>query len=539
MTRWKGFGSQRTLWVFVTLLAIGCVAAGAVAGTVYYRSADHIDLTIDLIPEEGYLVQRVVSLDPAQARTVAMGAPAMGDGWTASMPVMMGEVYNIPLYIQDQYNQIWNSNTQVEIFKSTYENGEQQISVAGKNGDKVIAPGTENDFTFALYNNIRDYVDYKLVVYTEVTGVEGITQFPVEMRIKGINGWVVGDEETWVPALDVNGMEDVGVSAERLSALYTLEWRWPFESGQDELDTWLGNQTEDVIFSINLQTLAVHHPFDEGEDDEDDFDVDGPTGEGGGSSGEIVDPDQPGSDPVEPPKPPVVPPITEPVPEHLRPKERHEHKAYIFGYEDGTLRPEANITRAEVAAIFYRLTDEDVRARYETTLCDYSDVTPDAWYSREVATMTNLGILRGYPDGTFRPDDNITRAELTAIVARFADQSWSAGGQSQFSDIAGHWASADIRRVEDKNWIIGYPDGTFRPDDSITRGETVTIVNRVLHRLPEQFEDLLETMPTWRDNEDLYKWYFIAMQEAAVSHKCEYLWGTREQWTELLEEIPE
>jgi len=528
MIQWKEMPRQRVLWAVVALLVLCCAAVAAVAGTLYYRSADQIDLTIDLIPEEGYLVQRFVPLDPARARTVALGAPSAGEGWTAMPSMMAGENYSFPLYVQDEYDQVWGSDTQVEIFKTSYANDAQEITVAGKNGDNLIAPGTENDYIFALYNNIGKFIDYKLEVSTAVTGVDGITEFPVELRIRGLNGWVVGDENTWVPALEVSGVQDTGVSSERLSAIYTLEWRWPFEGGQDELDTWLGSQTEDVIFSIKLQTTAVFHPEDD--DDEGDVDIDGPTGEGGGSSGEIP----------QPPQPPVVPPITEPVPEDLRQENHfHEHPAYIYGYEDGTLRPEANITRAEVAAIFYRLVREDVRQQHYTLACDYPDVPMDSWFRAEVATMTNMGIVEGYPDGTFRPDEPVTRAELTAIVSRFAVKSWAAGGKSLFTDIQGHWANDEIRSVEDKNWIIGYPDGTFRPDASITRGETVTIVNRVLHRLPEQFEDLLEEMPTWRDNEDMYKWYYIAMQEAAVSHRCEYLVGTREQWTELIEDVPQ
>ena len=116
----------------------------------------------------------------------------------------------------------------------------------------------------------------------------------------------------------------------------------------------------------------------------------------------------------------------------------------------------------------------------------------------------------------------------------------TAAPAAAFTDTEEHWAKDAINRWSEGYGLInGYEDGTFRPDASITRGETVTIVNRVLHRLPEQFEDLLEEMPTWRDNEDMYKWYYIAMQEAAVSHRCEYLVGTREQWTELIEDVPQ
>lgn len=538
MIQWKGMPRQRVLWAVVALLVLCCVAAAAVAGSMYYRSADQVDLTIDLIPEEGYQVQRLVSLDPAQDYAVALGAPSAGEGWTAMPPVMADSIYDYPLYVADQYDYIWRTDTRVQIFRVAYENEEQQITVAGSDGSRVIAPGTANDYTFALYNNINDFVDYKLIVDTEVEGLDDITKLPVEMRIKGINGWVIGDDTTWVPAHEVQQVEDVGVSPYRVSALYTLEWRWPFEhdvdgdgdiTDGDALDTWLGNQAEDITFTINLKTIAVYHYDD---DDEGDIEIDGPTGEGGGTEGTVPDPDAP-------PTPPVVPPITEPVPEHLR-QEDHatRHLAYIYGYEDGTLRPEANITRAEVAAIFYRLVREDVRQQYYTLACDYPDVPMDSWYRAEVATMTNLGILEGYPDGTFRPDDLITRAELTTIVSRFTEPEWSLNKKTAFVDIDGHWANDEIRSVEDKNWIVGYPDSTFRPDNTITRAETVTIVNRMLHRLPERFEDLLEEMPTWPDNLDLRQWYYIAMQEAAVSHTCERVVGTREKWISLLN-LPE
>jgi len=252
------------------------------------------------------------------------------------------------------------------------------------------------------------------------------------------------------------------------------------------------------------------------------MDVDNPEWDSGGKPGSPV-------------VPPAVPPITEPVPEELRQK---KHIPYIYGYPDGTVRPDANITRAEVAAIFYRLLEDDVRNKHYTLACDYPDVPMGAWYRAEVATMTNMGVLKGYPDGTFRPDDNITRAELAAIVSRFVDQGWERGSKTKFTDIQNHWAKAEIHSIEDKNWIIGYPDATFRPDNYITRAETVTIVNRVLHRTPEQFEDLLENMHIWPDNADPAKWYYIAIQEASIGHDHKYLWGTREKWVKIWEETP-
>jgi len=144
-----------------------------------------------------------------------------------------------------------------------------------------------------------------------------------------------------------------------------------------------------------------------------------------------------------------------------------------------------------------------------------------------------MGVLEGYPDGTFRPDNNITRAELATIVSRFVDQSWARGSKTKFTDIQGHWAHDEIHSIEDKNWIIGYPDDTFRPDNHITRAETVTMVNRVLHRTPERFEDLLGDMHIWPDNADPAMWYYIPIQEASIGHDHKYLWGTREKWERI------
>jgi len=525
MNRWKGYGAQRLVWAFLALLVISCVAVAAIAGTIYYRTSYQTDLTIDLIPEEGYLVQRVVPLEPAQARTVALGASS-GGAYRVS-PQQMSSVLMPPMWMEDQYGVVWNTDTQVEIFKTTYENAQQQITVAGKNGDKVIAPGAQNDYTFSLRNNTRGYVDYKMTMSAAVEGLADPSLLPVEVRVKGINGWVVGDDENWIPVLELNTAADTGVSNAHYSAVYTLEWRWPYEHGQDELDTWLGNQEQEITLTIGIATTAIFHPGGNDDEDEDgELDVDVPTGGGGGSENEDIDP-------------PVVPPITDPVPDVLRPEKEAGHQAYIYGYEDGTLRPEANITRAEVAAIFYRLLRDEVREEHDTLACDYPDVPLDSWYRAEVSTLTGMGMLEGYPDGSFRPNDPISRAELTAIVSRFSTPKWSADRKTAFVDIEGHWANAEIRSVEDKNWIIGYPDGTFRPDNTITRAETVTIVNRMLHRLPERFEDLLEEMPVWPDNQDRSMWYFMAMQEAAVGHTYEYLVGTREHWITLLDHIPE
>jgi len=207
------------------------------------------------------------------------------------------------------------------------------------------------------------------------------------------------------------------------------------------------------------------------------------------------------------------------------------HFAYVGGYPDATVQPNGKITRAEVSAIFYRLLWPEIREQYYTETNDYPDVPDDKWCCVEISTLTKLGILEGYPDGTFGPDDTITRAEFATVCARFSQRTSS--GKTELKDIKKHWARDKIIICEDNNWIIGYEDQTFRPENDITRAEAVTIVNRMLHRLPEQVSDLLEDMIRWPDNQDPEAWYYLAIQEASNGHGYRRLTGTREKWIYL------
>ena len=209
-----------------------------------------------------------------------------------------------------------------------------------------------------------------------------------------------------------------------------------------------------------------------------------------------------------------------------------DHYAYIIGYDDGNVKPQNNITRAEVATIFFRLLTDDARAYYWSTDSGFSDVNPGDWYNNAVATMVNAGILNGYSDGTFRPNANITRGEFATIAARFLSNPYST--KDRFYDTEGHWAEVYINRAAEAGWIDGYPDGTFRPDQAITRAEAVTLVNAVLGRAPHE-DHLLPDMITWPDNPKS-AWYYEAIQEATNSH--DYDWASSrayEIWTELLE----
>ena len=193
-----------------------------------------------------------------------------------------------------------------------------------------------------------------------------------------------------------------------------------------------------------------------------------------------------------------------------------DHFAYIVGYPDGNVNPGGNITRAEVATIFFRLLTEDVRTANSIQSNSLSDVSRGQWFNHAISTLSSMGIVKGNPDGTFDPDAPITRAEFAAIAARFDDK--NTNNTSNFSDIASHWAKDEIGVAANKGWINGYPDSTFRPDQYITRAEAMTLVNRVLNRLPEKSEDLLDDMIKWPDNADASVWYYLAVQEATNSH---------------------
>ena len=205
------------------------------------------------------------------------------------------------------------------------------------------------------------------------------------------------------------------------------------------------------------------------------------------------------------------------------------HIAYVNGYNDGTVRPEAKITRAEAATMFYRLLNEDVKAEYETDENEFSDVSEADWYCTAVSTLANIGIFGGYPDGSFRPDAYITRAEFAAICARIDGE--DADETAEYSDIDGHWAADEISRVAELGWVKGYTDGTFRPNQQITRAEAMAVINRITERNPETKADLLDSMKTWVDNtED--KWYYIDVQEATVAHDYERKDNGREAWAD-------
>ena len=234
------------------------------------------------------------------------------------------------------------------------------------------------------------------------------------------------------------------------------------------------------------------------------------------------------SRPDRPSKPIVVVPV-EPVPKDLPKLNKKDHIQYIQGYPDGTVKPEGYITRDEVAAVFYRLLDPEYRDRIRTEKHEFSDVASARWSNKHIATLAKVGIVTGYTDGTFKPGNYITRAEVATIASRF--DKLSPFESDKFSDIAGHWANKYINSAEKKGWIKGYSDGTFKPDQYITRAEFVTLVNNVLERRVK----IGDILPVARQFPDLPKneWYYEAMQESINSHHYIRLENGYEEWLEI------
>lgn len=207
-----------------------------------------------------------------------------------------------------------------------------------------------------------------------------------------------------------------------------------------------------------------------------------------------------------------------------------DHFAYVIGYPDGKVHPEGNISRAETATIFFRLLKADIRDGNLTADNDFSDVSDGQWHNKAISTMAKLGIVKGRRADRFAPDASITRAEFAAICARFNTK--PVENSSSFSDISGHWAENEIERAAAFGWISGYPDGTFHPDARITRAEAMTMINRVLCRMPQSESDLLNSMVTWPDNKPS-DWHYLAVQEATNSHDFDRQGEVSESWTKL------
>lgn len=208
-----------------------------------------------------------------------------------------------------------------------------------------------------------------------------------------------------------------------------------------------------------------------------------------------------------------------------------DHYAYIKGYPNGSFKPNATITRAEAASIFYRLLTDSTRRTYSTSYNTFKDVPAKAWYNTAVSTMAKLGIVNGGSDGYFRPSDPITRAEIAAMIARCDGNSYGSA-YTNFSDVKGHWAASYIARAYELGWINGY-GSTYEPDKYITRAETVAILNRVLNRAPQTTSDLLSGLNTFNDV-SVTSWYYLDVEEAANSHTYTRKTNDYEYWDKLI-----
>ena len=205
-----------------------------------------------------------------------------------------------------------------------------------------------------------------------------------------------------------------------------------------------------------------------------------------------------------------------------------DHFAYVIGYMDGNVRPYGLISRAETTTIFFRLLKDSVRDGNLLTSNTYTDVADDYWANTAISTMTGLGIVQGRSTTTFDPKAPITRAQFAAICARF--DTGKSNGEQTFSDIQGHWAEKYIQRAAELGWIKGFEDGTFRPDTYITRAQAMTMINRVLNRIPEDESDLLPGMNVWPDCNP-GNWFYLTVQEATNSHDFKHKAGSYETWT--------
>ena len=231
---------------------------------------------------------------------------------------------------------------------------------------------------------------------------------------------------------------------------------------------------------------------------------------------------------------PTTQPTTQPTAQPTAPVLNNvTHTAYLNGYQDGTVHPNSNITRAEVATIIYRLLTEESRSFYYTKVNLFSDVPSFEWFNEQISTLARASVLTGYEDGTFLPNAPIKRAELATILTRLTvlEKTESEATPVNFKDLAGHWAAANVRTAAANGWVTGYPDGTFRPDQYVTRAEAVTMVNRMLGRNPEVLT-VTTGMNVFSDN-DPAEWDFIQIQEAANGHDYVRDAEGHEMWTRI------
>lgn len=344
-----------------------------------------------------------------------------------------------------------------------------------------------------------------------------------------------------ISALKANGEDDASISDMILNGSYTYTWYVRTATGAEKVEL---TKDKNTYAGFNTKTLTVTRSTAPTETETYVYycvvhiDVLGGadlpsndvtltiTPEG------AVDPSP--SPSVQPSTEPTTAPTSQPTAPVL---DNEKHIAYIKGYEDGTVRPNNSITRAEVAQIFFNLMTDASKQQFRSTSNTFKDVSSTAWYNEAVSTLARASVLQGYEDGTFLPDKAISRAEMATILTRVqvlnSSLATSPQAAKSFPDVAaGSWYYTYVQTASRNGWINGYEDGTFRPDSSITRAETVTMVNRLLSRNPQSLNDMIITgMNVFKDNTDVNAWYFLQIQEAANGHDYSRNDSGFEKWT--------
>ena len=415
-----------------------------------------------------------------------------------------------------------------------------------------------NGTTKAAYNRDWTYT-WQVPVYLNGREIEYTVQ---EIDVpKGYTAQVTGDAESGFTITNIHEPDTAEITVtkvwededdadelrpESIQVNLTLggnTWTQELSEGNKWTCSWEVPARDADVYTVAEDTVPTGYTAEVTGDAESGFTITNthvPTGIGGGEDDPPPAPALPEELPDMEDFAPFLPPAGHAPSEPSEPAEpsepslpalnKEDHFAYIIGTADGYVLPEANITRAEVATIFFRLLTDESRAQIWSRENSFPDVSPEDWYNNAVSTMANGGILKGYEDGTFRPMASITRAEFATIAIRFFRD--DAAAEEQFSDVEGHWGEAYINMAAEKGLIKGYPDSSFRPDEPITRAEAITIINRLLERHPHK-DKLPDGMIAWPDNADDSAWYYAEVQEATNSHAYEEEDGV-ERWTELL-----
>ena len=431
------------------------------------------------------------------------------------------------------------SNAEV-IVRSTTDNAvyaDVEIEETVEGEPRIVVP---EDTVYHINGGAVQVADYSGValLFDDIIETDGSDTHKMLLRDRALKELEEGEwnfEYKYLDLVDTNN----GNAWVKASNTVTVYWPRPENAPEDAEFTLLHfvglhremgiNAVEDMVDSCTVTNITLT-PSEDGEYL--CFEI-GP----GGFSPFVLAWSSPEPDePDEPDIPPYIPPVEpeEPVyePNWLNTR---DHFGYIIGYEDGTIKPDASITRAEVATIFFRLLTDEARDEFWTETNSYSDVAPTAWYNNAVSTLSRMGILGGYEDGTFRPNASITRAEFAKIAVSFFEYE-DISAENIFTDVAaGSWYENFVAVAAKLGLIEGYAGNVYRPNESITRAEACTIINRTLGRAPDADHLLPESeMNTWPDNRPGV-WYYAQLQEATNSH--EYKWsGDIEHWTAKLPE---